>query len=122
MIGKCFGKTTVNRESAAPITVLLAVGDQRGIGMEAIDDRLEERIADADRALLWNRLLGLVKTATVALGKLLDSRVIGRGVIHLRLSIGQLLHASVRKHCGFEAQRTFFWSARGDTARSIALR
>ena len=49
MVGQRLGQAAIDGERAAPIAVLLAVGDQRRIGVEAVEDRLEERVADADR-------------------------------------------------------------------------
>jgi hypothetical protein len=48
VVGQSLREPAIDGEGAAPVPVLLAISDQRGIGVEAFEDSLEEGIADAD--------------------------------------------------------------------------
>jgi hypothetical protein len=47
-----FGQPAIHGERAAPIAVFFAVRDERGINVEAVEDRFEERVAEANAVYL----------------------------------------------------------------------
>ena len=76
MIRQGLGQAAIDGERAAPVAVLLAVGDQRRIDVEAVEDGLEEGVADADALALGKLVALVVEGGAAALGELLDARVL----------------------------------------------
>ena len=55
VVRQCLGESAVDAKGPAPVAVLLAVGDERGIGVEAVQDGLEDRVGEILRR---NRAVG----------------------------------------------------------------
>ena len=75
MVGQGFGQAAIDGKRPAPVAVFLAVGDQRRIDVEAVDDRLEQRVADADALGLGQLAPFVVEGAAAAGRQLLDPGV-----------------------------------------------
>ena len=99
VIGQRFGQAAIDGERAAPVAVFLAVGDQRRIDVEAVEDRLEDGIADADASAAWEAVGRLRRGRAAALGELLDARILLLRVMSTSgLPSVQRLDALVREH------------------------
>ena len=59
MVGQRFGQALVDRKGPAPVPVFFSVGDECRVGVEAVEDRLKQRMANVDAAALWQCLTGL---------------------------------------------------------------
>ncbi len=97
MIGQGLGEPAVDAESATPVTVLLAKGDHRGVDCKAVQQRLEDGIADVVQLQLGHRLAVHHGRAHLA-GDLVDARVLGQVPQELGLALVETLDASGREH------------------------
>ena len=84
-----FGQAAIDGKRAAPVAVLFAVGDQRGIFVELVDQRFEDGVAVLIDLVLGNRLAGRVEGKAFLLGDGHDTRVlflfvqdVGLAVVH----------------------------------------
>ena len=53
VVGQRLGQAAIDGERAAPVAVLLAVGDQRRVDVEAVEDRLEDARRGCRRTCSW---------------------------------------------------------------------
>ena len=86
VIRNSLGHLLVDTECAAPVTVVLTVGDECGIVIELVDDRLEETVADVVHLHLGDGLAVCVGCLSDLSGDVLDSRALLLGHEHFSLS------------------------------------
>ena len=98
MIRQSLGQSSIDCESAAPLTVLLAVGDEGGILVEAVNDCLEYSVPDVECLHLAGRLAVLVEVEPGLAGNLLHARVLLKRHVHVRLRVAQGVNALVGEH------------------------
>ena len=99
VIRQSLGKSAVNGERAAPIAVVLAVGDERGILIEFIEYRLKERVAESENLDLRDLLAVLVECEAALRCKLLQAGILL--LRHENLGLAALVHAPymlIREH------------------------
>ncbi len=98
MIWQSLGQSSVDSESAAPLTVLLTVSDQRGILVETIGHSLEYSVPDVVGLHLAGRLAVLVEVEPGLAGDLLHTRILLQRHIHVRLRVAEGIDALVGEH------------------------
>ena len=57
VVGEGLGEAAVDGEGAAPVAVYLAVGDEGGVFVEAVDDGFEEHVAQLNAFGFWGAVL-----------------------------------------------------------------
>ena len=87
MIWKCLGKSAVNCERTAPLTVLLTVCDKGRVLVEAVDDSLEETVLDVVHLHLRHWLACGIEIVAALAGNLLDARVLLHRHVDIRLGV-----------------------------------
>ncbi len=97
MIRQGLGEPSVDAERAAPVAVLLAEGDHRGVDGETVQQGLEDGIADVVQLQLGHRLAVHYGGAHLA-GDLLDSRILGQVPEELGFAFVKALDTSGGEH------------------------
>ena len=98
MVRQSLGQSSIDSESATPLTVLLTVSDQRSILVEAVGDGLEYSVPDVVGLHLAGRLAVLVKIEPGLAGNLLDARILLQRHIHIRFRVAEGVDALVGEH------------------------
>ena len=123
VVGQGFRQPAIDRKRAAPVAVLFAIGDQRRVDVEAVEDGLEQRVADGDALALGQLLAVGVERRAAAAGKLLDARVLFLAASALPASrvVSNSRPAGWRTSSAPAGCRPGIRSARGEISRSIAF-
>ena len=86
VVGQRLGQSLIDRERAAPVAVLLAVGDERRVFVEAVGDGFEQGVLHADTARVGNGIAARVQTGTGLSRELDRARILGKRVRHFRFA------------------------------------
>ena len=98
MIRQGLGQSAIDRERAAPVAHVLAVGDEGGILVEAVDNGLEQTVAQLVHLVLGDRLAVRVDAKALLLGDGLHARNLVHGDVDVRLRIGEGFDVAVGEH------------------------
>ena len=98
MVRDGLGQSAIYGECSAPLAVLLSVGNQARILVEAVHDGLEKTVLDVVNLHLADRLAVLVEVEPFLARNLLDPRIFLQRHKHVRLGVRKRIDALVGEH------------------------
>ena len=98
MVRDGLGQSAIYGECSAPLAVLLSVGNQARILVEAVHNGLEKTVLDVVNLHLADRLAVLVEVEPFLARNLLDPRIFLQRHKHVRLGVRKRIDALVGEH------------------------
>ena len=122
MVGQRLGQAPVDTEGAAPVAVLLAVGDHGRVLREAVQERLEQGVAKGDHLRDREAIAVGVERRARTIGQRLDARVVRHRHGELGLAGGHRLDGAGGEHDRLDLSRAAAETGRGVERRRQAER
>ena len=75
MVRQGFGQAAIDGKGTTPFTIFFTIGHKCRVGVETINDRLEQSITNADAAGIFETLAVFIKCRTASRSQTLHTRV-----------------------------------------------